>query len=450
MVPALAQNSPAGGLAAGNVINRDVDTYMMVNFAPFVNYDNFFSFAQAAYTAVHAPAPLTQMPGFQAGFGKRLGGNFLHFYLNTNGYSLDDVTETAETAETEKTITDGKLNLQFDSLLGTANLGIFKLGMNFSNAGKKETFDSSTDKKETIYSGYFFPTLEYGWNIIHDDFSMLLVGGKVGVRIPINNGNTITEINTAGVTTTTTSTVAANLTYPAADFYNNTRVEIAPQIWIFFTPKLDPMVIISSLYLINTTTFQIYPDEMKTIEQAGLANGYTKRAHSYVGDTLFGYYNRQYAVSPKLSAAWRVNFSTGFYYDKKGYTYEKAVPGAVETETQTENEVLFLTLNIAPRLAFGYQVIPATLQLNGALVLNPIGPTNAIGWQYYRRTTTDTKADKIIMENEHIFTGINPILNMGAAWNLNPHLLFEAGISVNTSAAARFINEINIGAVYKR
>jgi hypothetical protein len=136
--PLLAQNSPAGGLASGNVVNRDVDTYMMVNFAPFVIYDKVFTFAQTSL--LPAAGGLPGAPGFQMGLGARARGNVLHFYLNTTGYSMDNIEEvdTGTVPRNDSTKT-GKLNLQFDSMIGSTDIGAFKLGLNFFDVGQKET-----------------------------------------------------------------------------------------------------------------------------------------------------------------------------------------------------------------------------------------------------------------------------------------------------------------------
>ena len=449
-MPLAAQNSPAGGLASGNVINRDVDTYMMVNFAPFLNYDKFFTFFQTSmYSSTLSTAGL---PGFQAGFATKALGGFMNFYLNTSGYDMDNtVLDTDKGAGAlETTDKSGRFNMQFDTIYGQADLGTFKLGLNFSDIGKDEKYTetSSTDYTKTFTRyGFITPSLSYGRNFIHDDFSMLLVSAMVSFRIPLNFGRTITEDCTGGVTTTTTTAPA--LLTPSVPFNASNRLEVVPQMWYFFKPKLEPMVIISHIYLINTFVTMFYPEQTKTIESAGFDDGYTKRHHSYVGNTLFGYYNRQYVITSRFSLAWRVNVSFGFYLDKKGYTYDKPLGGA-EVETKESEEELYLTATIAPRLAFSAQIVPGTFVLNGAVVLNQLGPLNSTGWQFYRNKITNDASDTTTIRNRHLFNGINAVFDLGAAWNLSPYLILEGGIEMNTGGSASPLSSITLGIVYKR
>ena len=439
LMPLMAQNSPAGALATGNVINRDVDTYMMVNFAPFVSYDNFFTFMQGSMSSFASP-------GFSAGYATKLRGNLLHFYLNTSGLSLDNTTGTIDGVQKGETLDKSKsLNLQFDTAFGNLDLGVFKLGLNFASVGKDETYSETSpvdSTRKNTNHGTFTTSLEYGKDFVHDDFSMLLAGGRVSLRLPWGGARTIEEQTTGG-TTTKTTTIPNGIT-------DCTRLEIAPQFWYFFKPKIEPRVVISHIYMINTFVLQFYPEETKTIDWPGSPNGYTRRARSYVGDTLFGYYNRQYTMTPRLSIAWRINYSVGFYYYNQGYTSEVTSAGGAENETRKRESELYLTANIMPRLAFAYQLIPATLTLNGAIVVNRIEPINAFGWQFYRNKAADKDADITTIGTRNIFGSINPTFNLGAAWNLSPYLIVESGLSITTSQANNHLGEVSIGVVYKR
>ena len=446
IIPLAAQNSPAGGLSAGNVLNRDTDTYMMMNFAQFVNYDKFFSFAQGSMSNF-------AFSGFSAGYGTKVRGNLLHFYLNTNGFSLNDTTKTIDdgTDMFEETNTNKRLNLQFDTAFGNADSGIFKLGLNFSDIGQDEVYKkiNTDDFTKTITkSGFFTPSLAWGYDIINNDFSMLLYGGTVRFRIPNDFGRKTEEVTSAGVTTTTTTAPA--LITPSVPFNASMRLEIEPQMWYFPAPKLEPFVTISHIYLLNTLIFMFYPEETKTIEVSNVSDkGYERRKHNYIGDTFFGYYNVVYSINARLTIAWRINFSAGFFYDTKDYTYTRT-PGGAETLKQESYEQLYLTATIAPRLAFGLKIIPATLELNGAIVFNDLGPMNAIGWQHYRTTTTNKDNDTVETKIENIFNPIKPYITAGAAWSLNPHMTLEGGIRLNTSAAENFLKDVSISAVYKR
>lgn len=444
LLPLAAQNSPAGGLAAGNVINRDVDTYMMVNFSPFLNYERFFTFVQGSMTNFSSP-------GLSAGYATKINGYFTHFYLNTSGFSMGNVTENKEIGSgiSDNNVKKNNFNLQFDTALGSVDLGTFKLGLLFSDIGVNENESRNGDDftRTTAKTGFFTPSLAYGGNIINDDYSMMLLSGTVRLRLPMDYGRTVTEEKDGGVTTTTTKAPA--LTTPSVPFDASMRLEVEPQMWYFFKPQLEPMVVISHIYLLNTFVMMFYPEETETVQTTGLSDGYTRRKHDYVGNTLFGYYNRQYVINSRLSLAWRVNFSVGFYLDKNGHTFKKA-PGETEAEIKVTNEELFLTATVAPRLAFSYQAIPATLALNGAVVFNQLGPLNAIGWQFYQNKATDADSDTVTTNTRNIFNPIKPIFTAGAAWNLNPYLILEAGISVNTSSEDNFLDNISIGIVYKR
>ena len=454
-MPVAAQNSPAGGLAAGNVINRDVDTYMMVNFAPLVNYDKFFSFVQGSFSAV-AGSTNFEEPGFSAGFGTKINGSLLHFYLNTKGFSLDKNTvETTDRNGTfEDTYSKNKFNLQFDTAYGNLDIGVFKLGLNFSDIGKEETYSETSDTdyyKKTVQSGFFTPSLAWGKTIIYDNFTMLLYGGTISFRMPINKGNTVEEERIGDVTTTTTSPEPVNTGFPSLPYNASYRLEVSPQMWYFFLPKLEPIVIIPSLYLLNTFSMMFYPEETQRTgtTQAGIADSYISRKHDYWGNTLFGYYNRQYAVAPNFSLAWRLIFTVGVYNSVKNHTFTKVGNGD-EVETKVTDEQLFLTAVIAPRFAFGYNIMPARLAINGAVVLNQIGPTNAIGWQFYRDRKIDDDGDTITTGVRNLFNGINPIFTLGTAFNISPFMIVEAGFSFNASRESRFLDEISIGVVYKK
>jgi hypothetical protein len=447
-----AQNSPAGGLASGNVLNRDVDTYMMVNFAPYLNYDKFFAFVQTSmYSSVLQSAGL---PGFQAGLATKVGTGFMNFYLNTSGYSLDDKVEKKDDAASvlEDSSSKGNLNLQFDTIYGHTDFGAFKLGLNFAGVGTEETFKetNSTDFAKTIKNkGTITPSIEYGRNWIHDDYSMQLVGGKVAVRFPNGDSKSITETTTGGTTTTVTSIDAQNpysASYPNLDL-NNIRLDASPQLWWFFPAQLEPMIVISHIYLINTFTMMFFPEELETTERAGFSNGYKRQERNYLANNLFGYYNRQYVITSKLSLAWRINFQAAFYYDKKGHTYDRA-PGGAEIETKETKELLWIGVNIVPRLAFGYQVIPGTLTLNGAVVMNQLGGSTAFGWQLNRTITTNE--DGVVTNDSHSFNGINPVFNLGAALNISPFLIIEAGASIKTSGPGSPLSDVSVGVVYKR
>lgn len=448
-LPLAAQNAPAGGLVSGSIINRDIDTYMMVNFSPFLNYDKFFTFMQANYTQVHWPAPMSYLPGIQAGFATKLRGNFLNLYMNTTGYSQDIAHEKTELgADTfESTEKSKRFNMQFDTAFGNVDLGAFKLGLNFIDIGNDRS--ESDDLTKIKKNGTFTPSIAYGQNIINNDYSMLLLSGTARVRLPMDFGRTITEDTVGGITTTTKTTGASNLLYPGLYPTSHVRMEIEPQMWYFFKPQLEPMVVISHIYLLNTFVMHFYPEELSTTHTPGLSDGYIKQERKYIGDTLFGYYNVLYVINSRLSLAWRVNFSAGFFRNEEGFKYSKA-PGGTETVDQVSGEVWFLTATIAPRLSFGYQLIPAKLTLNGALALNYIGPTNAIGWQQYRTTITNEGEGTIKTDVQNLFNPVKPFFTLGASWSLSPFLALESGITINTSKEDNFLDNILVGVVYKR
>jgi hypothetical protein len=192
-----------------------------------------------------------------------------------------------------------------------------------------------------------------------------------------------------------------------------------------------------------------FPNEIKT-EEKGSVKGYTNRERSYLANNLFGYYNRQYVISSRLSLYWRVNMQFAFYLDKKGNTFTKDT-GGVESEDKISEDALWLTANIAPRLAFSYQAIPATLTINGAVIINPLGGTTAIGWQLNRNRIVDNNGnEEITLKNKNTFTGINPVLNIGAAWTIHPHIILESGISINARDTAQPLDNVSIAVVYKR
>jgi len=452
LAPVSAQNSPAGALAAGNVINRDIDTYMMVNFAPYLNYDKFFTFFQTSMYSAYMTNPGD--PGFQAGFATKFGGSFMNFFLNTSGVSLDSSLDEIDRAGnlSEKTEMKNKFNLQFDTIYGRPDLGTFKLGLNFSDFGKEESYDNNKStgdySKTTIKSGFFTPSLAFGKNIINNDFSMWLLSGTVRFRFPLGAGMTIEEDKSGAVTTTTSTT--PSLITPSIPFNGSRRLEIEPQMWYFFKPKLEPMVVISHIYLLNTFVMMFYPEERTTVEMTGISdNGYERRKHDYVGNTLFGYYNRQYSVTSKLTLAWRINFAFGFYNSKQDYTYSRT-PGGTETVDKVTDQELYFVVTMAPRLAFSYQLAPAKFIINGSVMFNQLGRPTEIGWQYYRRTKTDDANDTVSIQDQHSFTGINPVFSLGAAWNLSPFLILEGGVSIATAGANSPLSDISIAVVYKK
>jgi hypothetical protein len=294
-------------------------------------------------------------------------------------------------------------------------------------------------------------SLDYGANIINNDFSMILYGGRVSVRFPLGGAKDITETVTGSTKTTKTTIDPQNgfAAYPNLDL-NNIRLDVAPQIWCFFTPKLDPMVVISHIYLINTFTMMFFPEELYTEEQAGLSNGYIRQDRNYIANNLFGYYNRQYSISSKLSLAWRVNVQLAFYHDTKGHTFAKDLGDNAETETKVSNESLWMTANLAPRLAFAYQLQPGTFIINGGVVINPPGGTTGFGWQLNRNTEINNGEETTTIKNTNTFTGINPLFNLGGVWNLSPFLLLEMGASINTAGTGSPLSDVSVAIVYKR
>jgi len=444
LMPLAAQNSPANALATGNVINGDVDTYMMVNFAPFVNYDNNFSFVQGSMSSFGSP-------GVSAGYATKAAGYFMNFYLNTSGFSMNNTTDKSLVGATPVNTynKNNDLNLQFDSVFGSTDLGAFKLGLLFSDIGRNESEqqNGADYTNTTTKTGYFTPSIAYGRNFIHDDFSMLLASGTVRLRLPMDYGRTVTEETIGGITTTTTT--APNLITPSVPYNASMRLEIEPQMWYFFKPQIEPYVAITHIYLLNTFIMMFYPEQTATIQTPGLSDGYTKRVHNYVGDTFFGYLNKQYVLTSRFSVYWRINFSMGFYYDQKGHTFTKA-PGGTETESRVSDDELYLTATVAPRLAFSYQLIPATLKLNWAVLFNQLGPLNAIGWQYYSTKTTDEDQGITTTKVQNIFNPIKPYIGLGATWSLSPYLSVESGISINTVAAGNFLDQVSVGVVYKK
>ncbi|MDR2543332.1 MAG: hypothetical protein LBC80_07795 [Treponema sp.] len=459
ILPLAAQNSPAGGLVSGNIINRDTDTYMMVNFAPFLNYERHFTFVQGAMTNFGPP-------GLSAGYATKMRGTFFNFYLNTDGLSLNNsTTENKTTAVTTETSTNrSHMNLQFDTIIGSADFGSLKFGLLFAeNFG--HTVTEKTDEKTTTKSGFFTPSIAYARNFINEDYSMLLLSGTVRFRLPNDFSRVTKETTSGGITTTTTTSEVLTspllLQYPGFFPTSSRRLEIEPQMWYFFTPQLAPMVVISHIYLVNTFIMQFFPEEIGTIKTTGVSNGYTRQEREYIGNTLFGYYNVLYVINSRFSVAWRVNFSAGFFHIKEGHTRTMDPGDTTETVDRTSRENLYLMACVAPRLAFSWHAVPATLTLNGAIVLNQLGPTNAIGWQQYRIKTTDEDEGTVTTAVENIFTPIKPYFNVGAVWNISPFLAIESGITVSillppqqsfdlTGGPGRHLDNISIGVVYKR
>ncbi|GHV95367.1 hypothetical protein AGMMS50293_16870 [Spirochaetia bacterium] len=445
-LPLAAQNSPAGGLATGNVINRDLDTYMLVNFAPFLAYDKFFTFGQASVN------------GIQAGYATKIGGGFFNFYLSGSGFSFSDkVRKTNDGTKTyeEPSTLDGSgdtgpgFNLQFDTIYGRPDMGVFKLGLNFDGVGKDEDLTEYAANDDYIKaitnSGTITPSIAFGKNFIHDDYSMLLVNGEVSLRIPTNNENIVKIKPDPVFTVPTTTTTSANAT----------RLEVKPGMWYFFKPKLEPVTTITSIYLLDTFVMEFSPQDYQKIEIPGyLMDVSTKFDRTYIANTLFGYVNSQYYLTSRFSLAWRLNYSIGFYSNKYETVVTSTTAGTPTTVTELSADAFYLVLAVAPRLAFSYQAVPATLTLTGAVVLNSLGNANMIGWQYMR-TKTDTKIynlapiDTVTTDERNTFTGINATFSMGAAWNLSPRLALESGFSLNTAGLASLLSSVNIAAVYK-
>ena len=448
LMPLAAQNSPAGALVTGNIFNRDLDLFMMPNFAPFVNYQRFFSFVQGSMANGN--------PGFSAGYATNVRGTFMHFFLNTDGFSFNNREQTTQSAAgTVDDITRTRnFNLQFDTLIGTPDLGAFKLGLLFNDFGQTTT--ESVDSSQTTRSGFFTSSIAYGRNFINDDFSMLLAGGTVRFRLPMFEDTTRTTAG--GITTTTTSRMrpdiplAPHLQFPGLYPDTSMRLEVEPQMWYFFRPRLEPMVVISHIYLLNTFIMQFWPDEIHTTQRAGVPNdGFVRQERAYIGNTLFGYYNRLYVITPRFSLAWRINFTFGFFRNFEGRTYtrelgnEQGLYGNV-----TSREVLYFAAVVSPRLAFSYQIIPAMLTLNGGLIFNPLGVTQSLGWQQYRITTTYENGDVTTAIENH-FNPLRPFINMGAAWYINPHIVLESGITINTMGGpGRHLDNISLAIVYRR
>ena len=455
LMPLAAQNSPAGALVTGNIINRDIDIYMMPNFAPFVNYQRFFSFVQGSTSGTPfgwlPPTGTLRStgPGFSAGYATNVRGTFMHFFLNTEGFALNNATTEVGMETTYER--SRNLNLQFDTLIGTADMGAFKLGLLFNDMGQSTT--ESVTGRTTTRGGFFTPSIAYGINFINDDFSMVLAGGTVRFRIPMFE-NTV-EQTTGGITEITTNrmrdTGPSHLQFPGAFPDTSMRLEIEPQMWWFFRPRLEPLVVISHIYLLNTFILQFFPEEIQTTQRTGVSNGFIRQERSFIGNTLFGYFNRLYVITPRFSVAWRVNFTFGFFRNFEGPTYTTAPGDTVAVSNEISREALYLAAVVSPRLVFSYQIIPATLTLNGGLILNPLGVVNSLGWQQYRITTTNNATDTVETRIENIFNPIQPFITMGAAWYLNPHIVLESGISINTTGGpGRHLDNISLAVVYRR
>ena len=449
LMPLTAQNSPAGALATNHVFNRDMDIFMMPNFAPFVNYQRFFSFVQGSRLG-------SGLPGFSAGYATNVRGTFMHFFLDTNGFSLNNVTTETDSGTLENRATN--FDLQFDTLIGTADIGAFKLGLQFSNVGQ-QTVETATSR-QTTRSGFFTTSLTYGRNFINDDFSMILAGGSVRFRLPMFEDTLRTT--SGGITTTRTRTMRdtgdLHLQFPGVFPDTSMRLEIEPHLYWFFRPRLEPMVVISHIFLQNTLILQFFPEETERVQQTGSMDAWTRQDRRYIGNTLFGYFNRLYVITPRFSVAWRVNFTLGFFHNYEGSIRTRDHDGT-ETVSRVGGEALFLAAVIAPRLAFSYQIIPATLTFNGALVLNQLGPMNAIGWQHYRITRNYDNGD-VRTRTENLFNPIQPFITIGAAWYLSPHLVLESGINVRLTETTppavipggpgRHLDEITLAIVYRR
>ena len=461
LMPLTAQNSPAGALVANHVFNRDMDIYMMPNFAPFVNYQRFFSFVQGSVSGAGFgfPLPRSGGPGLSAGYATNIRGTFLHFFLNTEGFSLDNTTTQRDT--TEEWNRDARFNFQFDTLIGTPDLGAFKLGLLFNDVGHISS--ETPNFGEAINTGFFTTSLSYGRNFINDDFSMILAGGSVRLRLPMYERNT--RVTAADGTTTRTTTRLPQETpgVPMVQFpgwypTSSIRLEVEPHLYWFFRPRLEPMVVISHIFLQNTVILQFFPEETSRTQVTDLSTGWTRQDRRYIGNTLFGYFNRLYVITPRFSLAWRLNFTLGFFYNYEGHIRTRA-PGSEDITTRrVTNEAWYFAAVVVPRVAFSYQIIPATLTLTGGLILNQLGPVNAIGWQHYRVITTDDDYNTVTTRVENIFNPIRPYITMGAAWYLNPHMVLESGITIDTLGSTnnpvrgpgRHLNEITVAVVYRR
>ena len=336
------------------------------------------------------------------------------------------------------------------------------MGLLFNDVGHESS--ESPERGHAARTGFFTGSLSYGRNFINDDFSMLLAGGSVRLRLPMYER--ITRETTADGRTTRTTTrlpqeiwgPGTMLQFPGVYPTSSVRLEIEPHFYYFFTPRLEPMVVISHIFLQNTFILQFFPEETSRTREAGLSDGWTRQERTYIGNTLFGYYNRLYVITPRFSLAWRVNFTFGFFRNFEGHTRTREAGSDQTTVSRVSGEALYFAAVVAPRLAFSYQVIPATLTLTGALVLNQLGVVNAIGWQQYRITITDDDNNTVETRVENIFNPIRPYISMGAAWYLSPHMVLESGITVDTLGApnsqgrglGRHLDNISLAIVYRR
>jgi hypothetical protein len=428
-IPLAAQNSPAGGSATGGAINRDIDLYMLVNFAPYVAYTDFFSYAQA------------NAAGVGAGFGKKLGnGGFLHFYTTGNFLTLTDKVKESDNGS--KTWEEpgaiggadggGRFTLQFDTLYGNPQIGTFKLGLNFAGVGQDvdltENAANSDYTKETTNYGTITPALTWGKNWINADYSMFLFNAALAVGIPTSNGS-IQETKAGSTTTTVTkndSPVTATLT---------------PGIFYFFAPK-DGHV--TSIHANNAIFMRFYQEEnQKTETSLGTATREQKR--EYFSNTLTGYVNRQYVLNPRFVFAWRVIGQIAVTAGKDGEEKTKPPVGST-TSNETVTETFGLTALVMPRVAVSYQLVPQVLTLNGSIAVT--GPMYLFN---QTKVTDSSGASTVVTTTEtNTFSGMNAAFGAGFAWNLTPNFILDAGVAATAAGNGMNLSSITIAAVYKK
>ena len=429
-LPLAAQSSPAGSSASGGAINREIDLYMLVNFAPFVAYTDFFSYGQASAA------------GVAAGFGKKLAdGGFLHFFTVGNFLTLTDKVRQSDngtnTWETSGAIggadAGGRFNLQFDTLYGNPQIGTFKLGLNFASVGQDidltENAANSDYAKTTANYGTITPTLTWGKNWINADYSMFLFNAALAVGIPTGNGG-ITETKVATSTTTTTTNadpITATLT---------------PGMFYFFAPKDGH---ITSIHVNDAVFMRFYQEENSTTEVSGGGTGNVKQKRDYFANTLTGYVNRQYVLNPRLVFAWRVIGQIGITTVKNGETKTKNAVTSITTDDKKVTETFGVSVLLMPRVAVSYQLVPQALTLNGSIMVN--GPY----YIFNQSKATDSSGSSTVTTTAqtNTFSPMTTTFGAGLAWNLTPNFILDAGVSVAAGSQVN-LNGFTIAAVYKK
>jgi hypothetical protein len=334
--------------------------------------------------------------------------------------------------------------MQFDSLYYNSKFGGLKLGLSAGGIMVDEDLNETAIDaytKTNITQGTFTPSLEYGRNFFHEDGSMWTVSLGTGVGIPFSK--TVTEVHSAGITTTTTDLPIDNNS-PAISAH--TTWSLWPTFCYVFKPITAPVYTIWSIYLSDTFSMRFYPEHLT--ETSGVSGeGWTGRSHSYIDNNFFSYVDAQHYITTSFLIRWRLQLGFVSIFDEQGNTKTKDAATGRETEIKISDEWYYLQPYLGGWIGFTYQAIPSFLSLTGGVSIPVV--TNAASWYLLHSETTNDDNDYVTRSDTHNFSGIYTQFTLGAVLMLNQNITFELGTVMDANTKKTGLNAVSLTLKYK-